>query len=61
MQAGGVAGVATTGEDNLADASLRDVRPPQKTLSQVRHTLHRAYAHRKQAEDKLMPPFTEAA
>ena len=50
MQAGGVAGVATTGEDNLADASLRDVRPPQKTLSQVRHTTHQAFADRKQAE-----------
>ena len=61
MQAGGVAGVATTGNDNLADTSLRDVRLPQKTLSQVRHTTHRAFAGRKPAEDKLMPPFTEAA
>ena len=57
MQTGGVAGVATTGDDNLADASLRDVRPPQKTLSQVRHTMHRAAADKKQAEGKLMSPF----
>ena len=45
----GVAGVATTGDDNLADASLRDVRPPHKTLSQVRHppAMRRALADRK--------------
>ena len=60
MQAGGVAGVATTGDDNLADASLRDVRPPQKTLSQARHTMHRAAVDMKQAEGKLMCLFTEA-
>lgn len=54
MQAGGVAGVATTGDDNLADASLRDIKPPQKTLSQVRHTMHRAAVDKEQAKGKVV-------
>ena len=57
MQAGGVAGVATTGDDNLADASLRDVKPPQKTLSQVRHTMRRAAVDKKEISHVL---FTRA-
>ena len=35
LQAAAVSGVATIGNDNSADASLNDVRPAQKTLSQV--------------------------
>lgn len=35
MQGGALAGVASTGDDSLADASLNDIRPAQKTLSQV--------------------------
>ena len=35
LQAAAVSGVATIGNDDSADASLNDIRPPQKTLSQV--------------------------
>ncbi len=39
LQAAAVSGVATSGNDDSADASLNDARPAQKTLSQVRNML----------------------
>lgn len=35
LQGAALSGVAATADDSLADASLSDVRAPQKTLSQV--------------------------
>lgn len=39
LQGGAVTGMATLGDDSLADTSLQDIRPAQKTLSQV-HCAH---------------------